>query len=303
MKKKLIIGIVVFVISIWSFVWYKFFNQQKLIYIVYWWEKWDKSYTDWFYEGVYQAQKDMKFNKKEFSFQNVEPINKCLINNICEYWKPDLVIVISDSQRDLVKKRIDNNPKIDFMLLDTLFKYPWKVKSIELSTYDASKQAWILAAKFSKTNKIGVMLWKDTEFLKWFENGYIDGAKQGKPDIELQVEYLWTWDNAYQDPDKWSQVAKKLFDNWVDIIFVVAWKSGIWAIQQAKNYPNSYIIGVDQDQSFLWPNIVIASVVKSLDTIIYDEIKMYLNKNFQKKDYKLDDYAKLIFNPKFEYLK
>jgi len=64
-----------------------------------------------------------------------------------------------------------------------------------------------------------------------------------------------------------------MHQNGTDIIFTVAGESGLGAISAAKQFSDLRIIGVDSDQSYLGPGVVMASVVKNLESVVYREIK------------------------------
>jgi basic membrane lipoprotein Med (substrate-binding protein (PBP1-ABC) superfamily) len=74
-------------------------------------------------------------------------------------------------------------------------------------------------------------------------------------------------------PEKAGELTREMCRNGTDIIFQVAGSSGTGVINTAKTLPGVFVIGSDSDQSGLAPGTVMASAIKSLDTVIYDELK------------------------------
>jgi basic membrane protein A len=59
-----------------------------------------------------------------------------------------------------------------------------------------------------------------------------------------------------------------LLDEGADVIYVAAGKSGLGAIDQVKNRPHVYAIGVDVDQDALAPGKILTSMVKRVDIAV-----------------------------------
>ncbi|MCK9342351.1 MAG: BMP family ABC transporter substrate-binding protein, partial [Massilibacteroides sp.] len=51
-------------------------------------------------------------------------------------------------------------------------------------------------------------------------------------------------------------------------------------VDAARETGDVYLIGEDTDQSYLAPNLVAASVVKQIDTIVYHAVENEINKTF-----------------------
>ena len=78
-------------------------------------------------------------------------------------------------------------------------------------------------------------------------------------------------------------MASKMYSDGIDIIFAAAGLSGLGAIEVAKEMGEGYyVIGVDQDQSYLAPSNILTSVVKNVGNSLYGVTVNYLKtKNFE----------------------
>ncbi|WP_024653888.1 BMP family lipoprotein [Borrelia persica] len=176
-------------------------------------------------------------------------------------------------------------------------KLPQNLVSINFRSEEGAFLVGYLAAKISKTGKIGFLGGIEGVVLDAFKYGYEAGAKYANRDIEVSSQYVGT----FSDLSLGRSMASKMYSFGVDVIFAAAGLSGLGAIEVAKELGlGHYIIGVDQDQYYLAPDNVLVSYVKRVDAVICDLTRSYLklgkwqggNLEFGLKDGALD----LIFN-------
>ncbi|BCR21815.1 BMP family protein [Borrelia sp. HM] len=153
------------------------------------------------------------------------------------------------------------------------FNLPKNLVNVKFRSEEGAFLAGYLAAKISKTGKIGFLGGMDGEVVNAFRYGYEAGAKYANTNIELNSQYIGT----FSDLTLGRSMASKMYASGVDILFAAAGLSGLGAIEIAKELGDEhYIIGVDQDQSYLAPKNVIISYVKRIDVVILDLTKAYL---------------------------
>ncbi|UPA09092.1 BMP family protein [Borrelia nietonii YOR] len=162
-----------------------------------------------------------------------------------------------------------------------------------------------LAAKISKTGRIGFLGGIEGVVLSAFRYGYEAGAKYANKDIELNSQYI----GSFSDLSLGRSMASKMYASGIDIIFAAAGLAGLGAIEVAKELgAGYYIVGVDQDQSYLAPDNVLVSYVKRIDIVMLDLTRSYLeigkwtgghNLEFGLQDGALD----LIFNKSISLIK
>lgn len=122
-----------------------------------------------------------------------------------------------------------------------------------------------IAASMSTTGKIGVVGGQDCATINDFVVGYEAGAKYANADTVVDVRYA----NGYEDPASGKECALALYDAGCDIVFAVAGKTGEGVFDAAAE-TGHYAIGVDSDQKYINPDVIICSMVKSVNLSVYD---------------------------------
>ncbi|AJW73192.1 BMP family ABC transporter substrate-binding protein [Borrelia hermsii] len=182
---------------------------------------------------------------------------------------------------------------------------PKNLVNVNFRSEEGAFLAGYLAAKISKTGKIGFLGGIEGVVLSSFRYGYEAGAKYANKDIELNSQYV----GSFSDLSLGRSMASKMYASGIDIIFAAAGLAGLGAIEVAKELgAGHYIIGVDQDQSYLAPDNILVSYVKRIDIVMLDLTSSYLeigkwnggyNLEFGLKDGALD----LIFNKSINLIK
>lgn len=158
-------------------------------------------------------------------------------------------------------------------------KFVWIDNELENNTYDnvmsvvyAQNQGSFLvgyiAGKLSKTGIIGAVGGQDCATINDFMVGYEAGAKYANPDIKVDTRYA----NGYEDPASGKECALALYDAGCDIVFAVAGKTGNGVFEAAKDTGN-YAIGVDSDQKYINPDVIICSMVKEVGKSVFDIVE------------------------------
>lgn len=97
--------------------------------------------------------------------------------------------------------------------------------------------------------------------------GYIQGATDINPDVEVLVQYT----NDFGDATKGQQAADAMFEQGADIVYQIAGGAGLGVIQAAED-AGMWAIGVDTDQSSISPDAVLTSMVKRTDEAVYQSV-------------------------------
>ena len=159
-------------------------------------------------------------------------------------------------------------PEVQFIFIDNeLSDRGDNLMSIIYAQNEGSFLVGYIAGKLTKTNKIGVVGGQDAPTINDFIVGYEAGAKYANPDVIVEVKYAET----YEDPSKGLELAKALYDGGCDIVFAVAGKTGEGVFEAAAETGN-YAIGVDSDQKYINPDVIICSMVKDVGLSIYTTV-------------------------------
>ena len=128
-----------------------------------------------------------------------------------------------------------------------------------------------IAAKLSETGIIGAVGGDDNTTINNFMVGYKQGAAFANPDIIVEISYT----ADYEDPAKGKEHALALYDKGADIVFQVAGKTGE-GVFEAASEAGKFAIGVDSDQKFINPNVIICSMVKEVGESIFTTIENFI---------------------------
>ncbi len=213
-----------------------------------------------------------RINKELYNVEisTLEPSSIDMLKSSFQYYvdnKADLIIGIGFLQEEAIKEVAEKNPDVQFAIIDASVELP-NVSSLDFREDEGSFLAGCAAAMVSKTGKVGFIGAMDIELIRKFSNGYEEGAKYINPDIIVEKNYIGEDESSFTSPDKAKEMANKMYESGIDVIFTAAGGSGLGVIDSARIL-DKYCIGVDSDQDYLAPGNVITSMMKRVDNAIY----------------------------------
>ena len=181
------------------------------------------------------------------------------------------------------------------------------MQSIHFKEEEGSYLVGVIAAKTSKTGKVGFVGGMDIPLISAFGCGYAQGVKSVNKDDEVFANMTGTDFHAWNDPVKGGELAKSQIDRGADIVYAAAGATGQGVLKAAAD-AGKFGIGVDSDQDNLFPGKVLTSMLKHVDVATY---KMFMDaKNGAWKagdvylglkeggvDYATDEWNKSILTP------
>ncbi|QMU99164.1 BMP family ABC transporter substrate-binding protein [Borrelia sp. A-FGy1] len=172
------------------------------------------------------------------------------------------------------------NPEVRYAIIDPAYEddvvLPKNLAAITFRTEEAAFLVGYIAAKTSKTRKIGFLGGIDGLIVNSFRYGYEAGAKYANKDINIRSGYI----GSFSDTKTGRSMASKMYSDGIDVIYHAAGLGGLGAIEVAKEMGEGYyIIGVDQDQSFLAPDNIITSSIKDIGQVVHILTAHYLKTN------------------------
>ena len=147
------------------------------------------------------------------------------------------------------------------------------VLNITYAQNEGSFLAGYIAAKLTESNVVGAMGGQDQDTINDFIVGYKQGALYANPDVTVEVIYS----NDYDDPAIGKECALTLNEKGADVVFQIASKCGDGVFEAAKE-KGFYAIGVDSDQKYIDPEVIVCSMCKEVGASIYDAVKQYVEK-------------------------
>src|SRR5205085_7076767 len=129
-----------------------------------------------------------------------------------------------------------------------------------------------IAAMTSKTGKVGFVGGMDIPLIRRFEMGYQAGAKRINPQIVVLANFVGVTSEAWNNPPKGKELALSQYDRGADIIFAAAGASGLGVFDAAEER-KKFAIGVDANQNWTKPGLILTSMLKRVDRAVYDTIQ------------------------------
>nr|WP_321454554.1 BMP family ABC transporter substrate-binding protein [uncultured Cohaesibacter sp.] len=229
----------------------------------------DQSFNQSAYNGAEAYKKDTGTEYRDFEIQNDAQREQALRRFAKRGFNP--IVAIGFSQAEALKKVAPEFPETKFAIVDMVVDLP-NVRSIVFKEHEGSFLVGLLAAKASKTGKVGFVGGMDIPLIRAFACGYKQGAKAANPDIEIFENMIGTTGAAWNDPVKGGELAKSQIDRGADVIYHAAGGSGAGVLQAAAD-AGKMGIGVDSNQNGLHPGNVLTSMVKRVDTAVYNAFK------------------------------
>jgi len=93
-----------------------------------------------------------------------------------------------------------------------------------------------------------------------------------RPDTRVMVKYAGTTGNAFKDPTKGKELALAEYQQGADIIFHASGSTGLGVFEAARQL-DKLAIGVDADQYDEAPGHVLTSMIKRVDTAVFECIR------------------------------
>ncbi len=233
----------------------------------------DQGFNDSAWAGLQKAEKDFGVKPKVVESREQSQYVPNLTTLAEE--KADLVVGVGFLLTDAVKEVSAKYTNVNFALVDSVVDAP-NVANLLFKEQDGSFLVGAIAGLMTKTNVVGFVGGMEGDLIKKFEVGYIAGVKTTNPNCQVLVTYV----GDFVDTAKGQDYANAQYDQNADIIYQAAGQAGLGVINAAKSR-NLYAIGVDMDQNPLAPNNVITSMIKRVDTAVYEAGKMVAEGKFK----------------------
>lgn len=237
----------------------------------------DKSFNDSAYAGLLKAQKDFNIEVKY-----VEPNSWMEDAYFLEEYSQngfDLIIATSYTAQDAMEDISSKFPNTKYAIVDTRAKEGENIASLVFDESEGSFLVGAIAAKMSKTGKVGFIGALDIPLINRFKSGYEQGAKYVNPNISVITTYVGG-DAPFSDPLKGKEHAYSLANQGVDVIYHASGNTGIGILEGVKE-KGIYGIGVDCDQDDIVKGQVLTSMLKNVNNAIYKVIQDTVNGEFK----------------------
>jgi basic membrane protein A and related proteins len=238
----------------------------------------DKSFNQSAYEGMKNAEKDLKLYTQYIETTD----SKDYAKNIGTFAdaKYKVIITVGFNLGEATIAAAKKYPDVKFIGIDqaqtdTIPNLTGLIFNEDVSGFLAGA----LAAQMTKTDKIGAVCGTDAVPPVWrYGEGYKAGAAYINPKVEVTVVYHSDvgFDKTFVDPEWGKTTALSMIDKGVDVIFGAGGKTGNGALQGAAQ-KGVYAIGVDDDQYYTVPEaskVMLSSAMKLIKPGVYDLVQL-----------------------------
>ncbi len=237
----------------------------------------DKSFNSAAFEGATRAQKELGM---EFKYVESPDMNATESFHRSFSKKGfDLIIGIGVVQVDAIKKVAAQYPNQKFAIVDGEIALP-NVKSLLFEEHEGSFLVGALAAMKSASGKLGFIGGMDIPLIRRFAMGFEAGAKQINPKITVVANYIGISQEAWNNPTKGKELALSQYNSGVDVIFAAAGASGSGVFDAAED-KKKFAIGVDSNQNWIKPGLILTIMLKRVDVAVFDAIQEIKDGKFQ----------------------
>lgn len=236
----------------------------------------DKSFNESAYTGAERFKTETGIAYKDFEIQNDAQREQSARRFARDGHNP--IVVIGFSWAAALEKVAAEFPDTKFGIVDMVVDKP-NVRSILFTEHEGSYLVGVMAAKASKTGKVGFIGGMDIPLIRKFACGYVQGVKSVNADAEVFQNMTGTTPAAWGDPVKGAELAKSQFDRGADVVYHAAGGTGIGVLQAAAD-AGKLGIGVDSNQNGMHPGKVLTSMLKRVDNAVYNAFMDVKNDNW-----------------------
>ncbi|MGM0420821.1 MAG: BMP family lipoprotein [Bacillota bacterium] len=243
----------------------------------------DRSFFDSSAEGVSWAEEDFGVETRILECRNDPSIFRDRLIQASMFG--DVVVVVGFEFFDVIQEIAPEFPDVEYIYPDNLVEGHDNITSIIYEEHEGSFLAGALAAmmtqetdieNINEEDTIGMVGGMDIPVIRNFEAGYGAGARY--IDSDVTVETIFAGD--FEDPALGKESALTLYSMDADVIFHAAGKTGEGVFEAAEE-EDGYVIGVDADQRYINPDVIIASVIKRVNVSVYESIERIIEDDFE----------------------
>ena len=266
--------------------------------------KFDASFNEGVYHGAEKLKKDSGIDYRDLEIQNDAEREQDLRKFAKAGYSP--IMTVGFSWATALGKVADEFPNTKFAIIDGDVDKP-NVQSIKFKEQEGSFLVGVIAAKTSKTGKVGFVGGMDIPLISAFGCGYAQGVKYVNDKDEVFANMTGTDFHAWTDPVKGGELAKSQMDRGADIVYAAAGATGQGVLKAAAD-AGKLGIGVDSDQDNLFPGKVLTSMLKHVDVATYKSFMDAKNGTWKPGllllglkeggvDYAIDEWNKSVLTP------
>jgi basic membrane protein A len=252
----------------------------------------DGSFNDQAQQGVLEAEEELNI-----AFNEAQPDEVAQFSTFQQQFAQstdpnyDLVCCIGFLQADALSETAADYPDQNFMLVDAAVE-PSNVANYVFKEHEGSYLAGLMASLLTTrdfsagagstsgdSTSVGFVGGVESDLIRKFQAGFEAGVAAGNEDVDVSTNYT----GSFNDPAAGREAATAMYNSGADIVYHASGNTGTGVFQAAQE-EGKFAIGVDRDQSITKPSyadVILGSMVKRVDTAVYNSIESVVNDNFQ----------------------
>ncbi len=233
----------------------------------------DRSFNAAAWEGAKLAAKDLPI-----VLRDVEPGDPTSIEPAMRAFAErgyDLIVGVGFAQTPIMQQVAKDYPNTSFAIIDGVVAPDEQLPNVAYLLFKEHQGSYLvgmIAARKSQTGVLGFIGGMDIPLIHKFATGFEEGAQSVNPNVRIITNYVGVTDAAWNNPGKGKELALSQIGKGADVIFTAAGNSGLGAFDAAEQN-NKFVIGVDANQNWVKPGFVLTSMVKRVDTAVYQTIE------------------------------
>ena len=232
--------------------------------------KFDKSFNEMAYTGAERWKADTGGNYREIELSS-EAQREQALRRFAEAGNNPIVMA-GFAFSTVLGEVAKDYPDTRFAVIDGYVPDQSNVLNIGFTEHTGSYLVGMMAAMKSETGIVGFVGGMDIPIISRFGCGYVQGVKAVNPDATIIYNMTGTTPSAWNDPVKGGELTKAQVSQGADVVYHAAGGTGVGVLQAAAD-AGILGIGVDSNQNYMHPGKVLTSMVKRVDTGVYDSFK------------------------------
>jgi basic membrane protein A len=233
----------------------------------------DLSFNDSAFAGLERAQRSYGIE-----FETAPWENPLLNAEHLEKWAQadfDLIIAVGYGNAAPVSEVAARYSSKRFAIVDVTGEGS-NIWSAVYREYEGDFVVGVLAALVTQTRMVGFIGGGVTPVVRRIELGYAHGVRN----VDSSISFISDYTGEFDDPAKGRMLAETQYVLGVDVIYQVAGRCGLGAIEAAGEF-GKWIISTGGDHSDLAPHAVLTSRIKNVGKPIQDVIQAVVEDRFE----------------------
>ncbi len=227
----------------------------------------DQSFNDSANRGLEKAGKDLSIETQVYETSQPSDYEPSLARAPSQ--GSDITFAIGFLMTDALTNVAGQNADSKYAIIDSVVESD-NVASLNFKEEEGSFLVGVVAGLMTKSNKIGFIGGLEVPLIKKFEVGFQAGVMTVNPDAEVLITYA----GDFNDPGKGKEIALSQYADGADVIYHASGGTGLGLFQAAQEKGAGFwAIGVDSDQYDQAPDNILTSMMKRVDTAVYETIK------------------------------